>query len=118
MYHILLAIHVITCLFLIVSILLQAGRGGGLTEAFGGQTQSVLGSQAPNILKKATEISAILFLVLSLVLAMFAARRGKSLFQQMRVPVRMPVAASVTNEVPAAPAASVPSPGESTAEAE
>jgi len=72
-----------------VSILLQAGKGGGLTEAFGGGggAQSLLGSQAPEVFKKATEISAIVFLIMSLLLAMFTARRGKSLFQQMKVPV-------------------------------
>ena len=105
-----------TCLFLIVSILLQAGRGGGLTEAFGGQTQSVLGSQAPDVLKKATEVSAIMFLVLSLLLAMLTTRRGKSLFQQMKVPVRMPVATSTANKVPVASTAPVTSSGESAAE--
>jgi len=87
MYYILIAIHVISCVFLIVTILLQAGRGGGLTEAFSGSTQSVLGTQAPRVLKKATEISAIVFLIMSLLLAMVTSRRGRSLFQQMKVPV-------------------------------
>jgi len=99
MYHILLAIHIITCIFLISTILLQAGRGGGLTDSFGGGAQSLLGSQAPAVLKKATEISAIVFLVVSLLLAMFTARRGKSLFQQMNVPMARP-AASTTQAAP------------------
>ena len=116
MYHILLVIHIITCLFLIASILLQAGKGGGLTEAFGGQTQSVLGSQAPDVLKKATEISAIMFLVLSLLLAMMTTRRGKSLFQQMKVPVKVPAAMATVNEIPVTDAEPVATSGESTPE--
>ena len=112
MYHILLAIHIITCLFLIVSILLQAGKGGGLTEAFGGQTQSVLGSQAPDVLKKATEISAIMFLVLSLLLAMMTTRRGKSLFQQMKVPA----STATVNEIPVTDAEPVATSGGSVPE--
>ncbi len=83
------------------TILLQAGRGGGLTEAFSGQAQSVLGTQAPTILKKATTISAILFLVLSLVLAMYTARRGRSLIQQgMKMPqgAVMPIAETSGSE--------------------
>ena len=88
MFIVLLVIHVIACMVLIAVILLQAGRGGGLSEAFGGsETQSLLGTQAPVILKKATTISAIAFLITSLLLGMLTARRGRSLFQQMRSPV-------------------------------
>ena len=68
MYFILIIIHIIVCIILIATILLQAGRGGGLTEAFGGSDtiQSVLGTQAPIVLKRATEISAVVFLITSL----------------------------------------------------
>lgn len=110
MFVILLVMHIIVCIFLIAVILLQAGRGGGLSEAFGGSAESVLGTQAPTVLKKATTVSAVLFLVLSLLLAMIAARRGKSLFQQMAVPVAPQVPYSTDEAIPlaipeAAPAA-------------
>ena len=86
MYILIIIIHVIVCLVLISVILLQAGRGGGLTEAIGGEsTQSILGTQAPLILKKATTISAIAFLVTSLLLGIITARRGKSLFDQNKL---------------------------------
>ena len=53
MYIALITLHIILCVVLIVTILLQAGKGGGLTEMFGGETaQSVLGTQAPALLKK------------------------------------------------------------------
>ena len=93
MYTLLIIIHVIMCIILISTILLQAGRGGGLTEAFGGgeTAQSILGTQAPVVLKKITEGSAIAFLVTSLLLGMVTARRGKSLFDRARLP-EMPVA--------------------------
>ncbi|MCK4851498.1 MAG: preprotein translocase subunit SecG [Candidatus Omnitrophica bacterium] len=81
MYYLLMGIFVIVCLFLIAVILLQAGRGAGLTEAFGGSAGSVLGTQAPAVLKKATTVSAILFLVLALLLAVLTTKRGRSLFQ-------------------------------------
>jgi preprotein translocase subunit SecG len=85
MYLVLIIIHVLICIGLITSILLQAGRGGGLTEAIGGGTvQSVLGTQAPEVLKKATEIAAILFLLTSLGLGMITARRGRSLMQSVQ----------------------------------
>ncbi|MDP8298721.1 MAG: preprotein translocase subunit SecG [Candidatus Tantalella remota] len=84
MYIIIIIIHVIACLVLVSVILLQAGKGGGLTEAFSGEAQSVLGTQAPSILKKATTISAIAFLCTSLLLGMVTARRGRSLFDSAK----------------------------------
>ncbi len=82
MYTVLILLHVVLCIVLIVTILLQAGRGGGLTEMMGGDTaQSVLGTQAPVLLKKITTISAVGFIVTSMVLGMVTARRGRSLFE-------------------------------------
>lgn len=88
MYITLIAIHVTVCLILIATILLQAGKGGGLTDMFGGgdAAQSVLGTQAPALLKKLTEGSAIAFLITSLVLGMVTARRGRSLFESTQMP--------------------------------
>ncbi len=88
MYILLILIHVVICLVLISVILLQAGRGGGLTEAFGGgeTAQQLLGTQAPVILKKATEACAIAFLVTSLLLGIVTARRGRSLVEQVQFP--------------------------------
>ncbi len=87
MFTLLMIIHIVACIILIAVILLQAGRGGGLSEAFGSEgAESLLGTQAPVILKKATTISAILFIVTSLVLGMVTARRGRSLFDNMNLP--------------------------------
>ena len=88
MFIVLLIIHIIACVVLVSVILLQAGRGGGLSEMFGGgeTAQSLLGTQAPAVLKNATTISAIAFLTTSLLLGILTARRGRSLFQQQRIP--------------------------------
>lgn len=88
MYIFLIIVHITVCLILIVTILLQAGRGAGLTDMFGGgeSAQSVLGTQAPAILKKVTEISAVAFLVTSLALGMVTARRGRSIFDRAKLP--------------------------------
>lgn len=115
MYIVLIVIHMIVCCVLIATILLQAGRGGGLNEMFGGgeTMQSVLGTQAPVILKKATTVSAIVFILTSLLLGMITARRGKSLFEGTRVPPATTVPASpvsVPQEAP--PPAEVPPPQE------
>ena len=100
MYFLLIAIYVIICIFLICTILLQAGRGGGLTESFGGTAETILGTQAPILLKRATEVSAALFIVIALVLALMSSKRGQSLFSQMRMPY--------SGGVPAGAAANMP----------
>ena len=97
-YIALIVLHIIVCIILISVILLQAGRGGGLTDSAGGGelAQSVLGTQAPIVLKKATSISAILFIVTSLLLGIITAGRGRSLLDG-KIPVTtIPVSSSQT----------------------
>jgi preprotein translocase subunit SecG len=107
MFIVLMIVHIIACLVLISVILLQAGRGGGLAESMGGaETQSVLGTQAPVLLKKATSVSAIVFLVTSLVLGMITARRGRSIFTNMNLPAGTQVPTqSAPKDVPEVPVA-------------
>ena len=66
-----LVFHIIICVFLIVTILLQAGKGADLGAAFGaGSSQSLFGARgASTFLTKLTTVVAILFLATSLSLA-------------------------------------------------
>jgi preprotein translocase subunit SecG len=58
-------LYVIVCVFLILVVLLQAGRGG-MGSAFGGGSQTVFGgSGAGNFLTRLTVIMAAMFMVLS-----------------------------------------------------
>ena len=59
-------IFCLNCVFLIMVVLLQAGRGGGLTFSGGSQVGSGGGSK---LMQNMTEGSAALFMSLSLVLA-------------------------------------------------
>ena|SRR5205809_938583 len=70
-------VHVIVCLFLIAVVLLQSGKSGDLAAAFGGQgSQTAFGPRgAATALTKATTWSAIIFMVTSIALSIFAARR-------------------------------------------
>jgi preprotein translocase subunit SecG len=67
-------VHVLTCVFLILVVLLQQGKGGGMGSAFGGgaATQVFGGSGAGNLLTRATSVCAGLFMVTSLTLAWFS----------------------------------------------
>jgi preprotein translocase subunit SecG len=71
-YTFLTVLHVFVCVFLMLVVLLQAGRGGGIGLAFGGGggSQSVFGSSGgANFLTKMTAVCAIIFFANSLALA-------------------------------------------------
>src|SRR6185503_4165878 len=69
------AIHVVLCLFLIVVVLLQTGKGADMGAVFGGGSQTLFGSGgAGNFLTKLTTGTAIAFMVTSLILTYGASR--------------------------------------------
>lgn len=70
-------IYVLNCLFLMMVVLLQAGRGGGLSIAGGGGSATVFGNRgASTFLQKLTVWSATAFIVLSMVLAHLSSTRS------------------------------------------
>ena len=71
-------VHVIVCFFLIVVVLLQSGKSGDIAAAFGGMgSQTAFGPRgAATALSKATTWSAIIFMVTSITLSIFATRRN------------------------------------------
>lgn len=78
----LIIIHILVCLFLISVILLQAGKGQGLSNIFGGGAQEVFGAKTPIFLAKVTAVCAVLFLVTSLSLAVISAHQRRSLMEK------------------------------------
>ena len=79
-------IHIVVCFVLIIVILVQGGRGQGLTgpSFASGNVQSLLGTQAADFLTKATSVSAICFLLTCLGLNIFESRKGRSLLEGAR----------------------------------
>ena len=68
-------VHVMVCIFLMLTVLLQAGKGGGMGAAFGGGTSMGTvfgGSGAGNFLKKLTVVAAMIFMITSMTLAWMA----------------------------------------------
>ncbi len=93
MYTFLIAVHVIACIVLILTILLQSGRGGGLSEAFGSSsTSTIFGTSASTFLQRATSTCAIIFLLTSLTLAVLSSRRSKSLMELEKIRQVLPPA--------------------------
>jgi len=82
MFTFLMVVHIIASMVLIMVILMQAGRGGGVSEMFGGgSTQTIFGTSAGKFLAKATAACAILFIITSLSLAVLSSRRSRSLME-------------------------------------
>jgi len=81
-------VHVIVCLFLIAVVLLQSGKSGDLAAAFGGQgSQTAFGPRgAATALSKATTWSAIIFMMTSITLSIYASKRSgpSSVFSNMK----------------------------------
>lgn len=74
----LLAVHVLACLLLVVVILMQSGRGGGLTESFS-SAESVFGAKTNEFMIRVTVVLTTVFLLTSLSLAYLSARKEQSL---------------------------------------
>ncbi len=83
MYLFVVALHVLLCVFLILIIILQPGKGGDVGAAFGGGSSgggsSVFGPRGPaNVLQQATTVVAVLFMATSLTLALYSNERMRS----------------------------------------
>jgi len=102
-------IHILVCVFLILVVLLQSGRAADLAGAFGGGgSQTALGSRgAATLLSKATTITAVLFMLTSLGLALLGSRRGGSVLETTAVPAAAAPVLPGAEPVPA-PAAGAP----------
>ncbi|MGI9102447.1 MAG: preprotein translocase subunit SecG [Terriglobales bacterium] len=81
-------VHVIVCLFLIIVVLLQSGKSADIAAAFGGMgSQTAFGPRgAATVLSKATTWAAVIFMVTSITLSIFASKRagGSSVLQNMK----------------------------------
>ena len=65
-------LFIICCVALILMVLIQKGRGGGLSAAFGGSMASgILGSKTGDFLTWATIVLVGVFLTLAVVMAKF-----------------------------------------------
>jgi preprotein translocase subunit SecG len=89
MYTLLVIFHILVCLLLVVTILLQSGKGGGMAGAFGGSSTSMdnyFGAHgAATFLTKATVVLSILFAVLCIVhtFAVRPANQPRSVLEEM-----------------------------------
>ena len=95
----LVVLYVLVCIFLVLVVLLQQGKGADLAGAFGGGgSQTSFGPRsASNIMHRMTTVFFILFVVLSLSLAILSGKQGTSVMETVEVPV-VPVADQLIEE--------------------
>jgi len=81
----LVVIYVLVCIFLILVVLLQQGKGADLAGAFGGGgSQTSFGPRsASNIMHRMTTGSFVLFVVLSLALAILSGKQRTSVMDSV-----------------------------------
>jgi preprotein translocase subunit SecG len=95
-------IHVLSCIFLVVVVLLQTGKGAEMGAVFGGSSSTVFGSSgAGNFLTRLTTVMAIVFMLTSLSLTYLSAHsRTETVFDS--TPIEAP---PVAPQVPGGEAA-------------
>jgi len=77
MIYVVTSIHILVCFFIIIVVLLQSGKSGDISAAFGGQgSQTAFGPRgAASALSRATTWSAVAFMLTSITLSVYASRR-------------------------------------------
>jgi preprotein translocase subunit SecG len=102
-------IHIVVCLFLIIVVLLQSGKSADIAAAFGGMgSQTAFGPRgAATLLSKATTLAAVIFMLTSITLSIFASRRSStSVLQNLKT--------QPAQSAPQTPPASTPAPSPAT----
>ncbi|MGB9712253.1 MAG: preprotein translocase subunit SecG [Dissulfurimicrobium sp.] len=86
MFAFIVVIHVIVCALLVITVLLQQGKGAEMGAVFG-SSEAVFGSAGPaSFLSKFTTALAVAFMLTSLGLTYMSSRRGaESVMQNVKI---------------------------------
>jgi preprotein translocase subunit SecG len=93
------SIHVLCCLFLVLFVLIQSGKGAEISASFGGSSQTVFGSSGgANLFAKITGGLAVVFMITSLFLTVHGSGESRSsVFDKLPVaPVSAPATSAQT----------------------
>jgi preprotein translocase subunit SecG len=106
-YGIIKALHIIACLMMIIVVLLQTGRGAGLSVFGGGGDSLITTPTGSSFMKNVTTGLACLFAFTSLFLTLLSSRSGMSSVTGRNF---TPAPVSAPEAPPAPPAAPAPTP--------
>lgn len=99
-------LHILVSIGLILVVLLQTGKGAEVGAVFGGSSSTIFGSSgAGNFLTRLTTVMAIVFMMTSLTLGYFTARRPSATIFDNRAPAvepRAPVVPQAPQQQPGA----------------
>jgi preprotein translocase subunit SecG len=110
-HYAILTVHILSCIFLVVVVLLQTGKGADMGAVFGGGSQTLFGSGgAGNFLTRLTTATAIVFMATSLVLTY-----GQTPSSSSRLIQKLPPPSAPEAPAPEAPAADTGAPAEAPA---
>src|SRR5689334_24095415 len=114
LYYLVVTLYILVCGLLIITILLQQGKGGDIANAFGGgSSQAVFGARSgATLLTRATAVLAALFIIGAITLVAWGSRGTSSVVGGIEGPPPAPAPPPV-NATPAAapPATPAPPPG-------
>ena len=117
LYYLIVTFYVLVCGLLIITILLQQGKGGDIANAFGGgSSQAVFGARSgATLLTRATAVLAALFVIAALTLTVLGTRGPGSVVGGIEGPAPAPAPAVPTpaNATPT-PAPAAPPAGNTT----
>lgn len=116
MIYLLYVLHVIVCVFLILVVLLQQGKGADLSVFGGGSTQTAFGARgATTLLHKLTVASFVIFILTTVSIALFkggvgggTVMAGHSKSKAAATKPAAPAPAKPAAPAPAAPAPAAP----------
>ncbi|MCL4808359.1 MAG: preprotein translocase subunit SecG [Thermoanaerobaculia bacterium] len=112
MIYVLVPIYIVVCVFLILVVLLQQGKGADVASAFGASSsQTTFGARgATSVLEKVTTWSFVAFSVLAVAISLIQARPKSSVIKQLgeqppaSTAPASPAAPAPANAAPVAPA--------------
>ncbi|MFA5038949.1 MAG: preprotein translocase subunit SecG [Candidatus Omnitrophota bacterium] len=106
MFALVISIHVIVCAMLILIVMIQQGRGGGLIDTFS-SAESIFGTKTSAFLVKSTSILAVIFFVTCLALAFLSIQKSRSLVEREYKPSQTQAVTPVEPVKENAPAAEI-----------
>jgi preprotein translocase subunit SecG len=114
MIYVLVPIYVVVCVFLVLVVLLQQGKGADVSAAFGASSsQTTFGARgATTLLEKITTWSFVAFSILAVVISLIEARPRSSVLARAKsaAPSKaaLPTPAPAPISVPASPGGTAP----------
>ena len=102
MLYVLYAIHVLVCIFLILVVLLQQGKGADLSVFGGGSTQTAFGARgATTLLHKLTVVSFLIFILTTVSIAIMKSGPSGTVMAGQEKPAKTAPAAPAPKSNPA-----------------